>query len=69
MQVSTGQIYASYDTAVAAGIPTTDLVEIKGTTEQVESIAAAVRAGITAKQKAERKAKNKAAKKSRRANR
>jgi hypothetical protein len=69
MQVSTGLIFASYDSAVMAGVPAEDLVEITGTSEQVETIAAAVRAGITAKERAARKAKNKAAKKSRRANR
>jgi hypothetical protein len=66
MQVSTGRTFSSLDEALKVGIPATDLVEITGTPEAVESVSRAVRDQRAIEK---RRAANKVARKSRRANR
>lgn len=43
MQVSTGNLYPSVKVAAAAGVPDGDLIELRGTLAQVESISRAVK--------------------------
>lgn len=66
MQVSTGRTFASLDEAILLGIPRTDLVEISGPPDAVQSVARAVRDQRAVEK---RRAKNKVARASRRANR
>lgn len=66
MQVSTGRTFASLDEALKAGISRTDLVEISGPAEAVESVARAVRDQRAIEK---RRAANKIARRSRRTNR
>lgn len=66
MQASTGRTFSTLDEAIAAGISRTDLVEIIGPAEAVESVARAVRDQRAIEK---RRAANKVARKSRRANR
>ena len=66
MEVSTGRTFASLDDAIKVGIPRTDLVEITGPPEAVESVARAVRDQRAIEK---RRAKNKVARASRRINR
>lgn len=61
MNVNTGQTYDSMQTALDAGEPPDELVEIRGTEEQVSEISAAI--------KAKRRAANKRARASRKRNR
>lgn len=66
MQVSTGRTFASLDEALKIGIPGTDLVEIVGTPEAVESVGRAVR---NQREIEKRRKANKVARASRRTNR
>lgn len=58
MQVSTGNLYPSVKTATAAGVPADDLIELRGTFAQVESVSQAVKRQHAdgAKRKARRQA-------------
>lgn len=66
MQVSTGALFPSVHAAFAAGVPMDDLVEVRGTRAQVESLSAAVARGRADERK---KAARRAAQRSRRSNR
>lgn len=66
MQVSTGNVYESVHLARLAGVPDHDLVEVRGTREQVDELSRAVKGARALDAK---KARRRQQQRSRRANR